>query len=138
MSPANIQEALRMLSDGMRFRCGYYEIAIYRNIPLCKRDGEDDWDHIGALWCNVPDWELIEDSEPVFEFKTWDKCLMMDGSHQSWTASLFSHYSDRTFRAVGGQAWYQLTAYSDDLVGTSKTPETPVWIVKYGKPEVLR
>lgn len=138
MSPANIQEALRMLADGKRFGYVGWEIAINNNRPMCRKAFVNNWEEINGLWNHVTKWQLIEEPEPGFPFKTWDRCLMRDHELQNWIACQLSHIGGSFFRSVNGNGWNKLTAYSDDLVGTDKTPSTPVWIVKDGKPEVLR
>lgn len=142
MSPANIQDALRMLADGKRFR---YECAVellaHEKYGPCAKSKVKEYFEISPIsmdmYMSLKKWQLIEEPEPVFEFKTWDRCLMRDDLGE-WIPCEFSYTGREYFCSVDENLWEKLTAYSDDLVGTNKTPSTPVWIVKDGKPEVFK
>ena len=137
MSPKDIPEALRMLADGKRFEYEGETILISNFGPVVEKVTRY-FKIPFELWEHVTDWQLIEDPEPEFPFKTWERCLMRDGQLADWKPCEYGFVESGSFRAVGGNQWRLATSYDPEIIGTDKTPKAPVWTVKNGKPEVLK
>ena len=90
------------------------------------------------LFKNCKDWLPYKEPEPEFPFQFDELVCVRDDSSLTWRSGRYSHVIDKYFSIIGGYTWNELTTFSHDLLGKVCEPDTPVWIVREGKPCVKK